>query len=162
MTTIEDQIAKRIGKIGKIKDYSKIAAEEERKKNEDKVLLIKEKNENGITVIDLILEPDKFNKLNIQTRLTFNEFCDALNEALEEEESEWNTLRMRDQIQMTRDKIIEATMIKYASEQGWIDPNRINGKSINYSPNYDMEGNYIGDSIIVSLTMLTGLSINKG
>lgn len=156
--SIEEKFEKRAKRIGRIKDYSMKSLQEEKEQLEE-VLKIESKSDNGIATVTLTLYSDKVNQLNNETRLSYDEFCDALNEMLDEEEDDWNTLRIKDQIDLTRDKILEATMIKHAQEKQGLKLGHINGKEVSYTQDYDEDEKYIGNTIIISLTFMQGISV---
>ena len=120
----------------------------------DKIVIMKCKTDKGIQNVDLILEPDKFDELSSKCRLTFDEYCDVINELIEEEEAEWHELRMKDQINLTRDAILQATILKYAKEQYNILKEDYTGIDINYIKRYDTEGRFLGEAVIVTLTAI--------
>jgi len=121
----------------------------------DELITVRRHTQNQITSdivnIDLILEPNKFNEFSSEWRLTHEEFVETINQLAKEEKREWSELRMKDQINITRDAILEATILKYAKEKLGYNIENISGKEINYSKRYDLKGNYMGESIIVTL-----------
>jgi hypothetical protein len=131
---------------------------EEMKENKELVIMNK-RTDGGITTIDLILEPDKFDAFGNECRLTLDEYIQVMNDFIDEEEKEWHELRMKDQVNETRDRIIEATMIKYAKEKYGIKDSDFNGKDINYLKRYDEEGRFLGEAVIVTLTQIPEMNM---
>ncbi|WP_410988543.1 hypothetical protein [Bacillus cereus] len=122
--------------------------------NNDKIVILDQKADNGIETIDLILEPDKLEQLSSKCRLTFEEYCDVINTLIEEEESEWDDLRMKDQINITRDALLQATILKYAKNEYAIDKDYYNGRDFNYIKRYDKQGGFLGEAMVLSLTAI--------
>ncbi|WP_067923664.1 hypothetical protein [Alicyclobacillus shizuokensis] len=123
-------------------------------KTNDQVLIVQQKSDGGITNYDLILEPDKFDQLGSEVRLSFEEYCETINDLVTEEEDDWDSLRMKDQINMTRDAILERTILKYAKEKYGLDPEQFNGHDMNYIKRYGSDGSFLGEAVIVTLTMI--------
>jgi hypothetical protein len=131
---------------------------EEMVENKELVNMIP-RTDGGVTTIDLILEPDKMNELGSECRLSFDEFCEVINAMVDEEEKEWHELRMKDQINVTRDRILEATIMKYAADKYKIQREQFNGSDINYIKRYDGEGRFLGEAIIVTLTSIAVMNM---
>lgn len=153
MTNAQEIIAKRMRRIGSKKNFSTKSQAKELKENKD-LIRIERSSEGGIEIVDLTLEPNKFDELSSTTRLTFDEFCDAINDVIEEEEDDWKSLRMKDQINMTRDKIIAETIVKHAREELGINTEHVSGQEISYNKRFDEDGSYLGEAITVSLTYM--------
>lgn len=153
MTNIEERIEQRLRRVGPRKNMM-LESQAEEMKNNDKIIIMNKKAENGIENVDLILEPNKFDELSSKCRLTFDEYCDVINSLLDEEEKDWHELRMKDQVNLTRDAIIKATILKYAVEHYNIDLKRYSGTDTNYIKRYDENGNFIGEAIIITLTCI--------
>jgi hypothetical protein len=156
---ITEQIAKRIGSKSK-RDYNYMRESQlaEMEMN-DKIIILHKKADRGIENIDLILEPNKFDQLSSKVRLTFDEYCEVINDLIEEEESEWDELRMKDQVNITRDAIIQATMLKYAKDEYNINKDSYSGKDINYLKRYDEEGRFLGEATILTLTLIPMMGV---
>jgi len=144
-------------RVGK-KNFALESQQNEALKN-DKLVIMNKKSEGGITAIDLILEPDKFDQLGSECRLTYEEYCDAINRFLEDEEKTWHELRMKDQINMGRDYIIEATILKYAKEHYGIKREDFNGSDLNYVKRFDTEGRFLGEAVYISLTAISQMQM---
>lgn len=129
---------------------TKSHAEELEQNNE--IVIINKRDNNS--VIELILEPNKFNQLSTECRLTVEEFVDAIDEFITNEEDDWSELRMKDIIECSRDMIIKKTVLKFAKEHYKIDEKNYDGNSISYTPRFNEENELIGDQIVVSLTKL--------
>lgn len=157
---LQEQIAKRIGKGKRDYNYMRESQSAELEQN-DKIIILHKKADRGIENIDLILEPNKFDQLSSKVRLTFDEYCEVINELIEEEEAEWDELRMKDQVNITRDAIILATMLKYAKDEYNINKHTYSGKDINYLKRYDNEGRFLGEATILTLTMIPMMGVNK-
>lgn len=114
----------------------------------DAIVIVEDK---GQHFIDLILEPDKLERLSTECRLTQEEYVDAIERFLETEGSDFKELRMKDQINLTRDEIIKDTMLKFVKEKHEIDRKDFNGIEISYNKRYNQEGHYIGEAIILSM-----------
>lgn len=127
--------------------------------NNDKIVILDQKADNGIETIDLILEPDKLEQLSSKCRLTFEEYCDVINTLIEEEESEWDDLRMKDQINITRDALLQATILKYAKNEYAIDKDHYNGRDFNYIKRYDKQGGFLGEAMVLSLTAIQMMNV---
>lgn len=149
-------------RIGTKKNFALESQQNERQVN-DKLVIMNMKAEGGITNIDLILEPDKFDTLGSECRLTFDEYCEVMNKLVEAEEKEWDELRMKDQINITRDAILEATIMKYAKEHYNLNPEVFTGKDMNYSKRYDDLGRFIGEAVIITYMSIPtmNMKINK-
>ncbi|MBR3119679.1 hypothetical protein [Oceanobacillus profundus] len=152
------QIQKRMNRIGSKKNYVVESHLNDKKKNQD-LVQVKKSSEGGTEVINLILEPDKYEELSMKTRLTFDEFCDCINTFIGSEEDDWDSLRMKDQINLSRDEIIAETMIKYAKEELKIDTDKATGREISYAKSYDEQGVYAGEIITVSLTNMNQFGV---
>ncbi|HDX9674054.1 hypothetical protein P4I85_13485 [Bacillus cereus] len=122
--------------------------------NNDKIVILDKKADKGIETVDLILEPDKLDQLSSKCRLTMDEYCGVINTLIEEEESEWDDLRMKDQINITRDGVLQATILKYAKEEYGIDKDNYNGTDFNYIKRYDKQGGFLGEAMVLSLTAI--------
>ena len=153
-----NMIEKRMRRIGNKKNFMLESQANELKENKELVIMNK-KTDGGVTTIDLILEPDKFDQFGSECRLTYDEYIDVLNEFIEEEEDTWHELRMKDQVNETRDRIIAATMIKYAKEHYGIKEEDFNGKDINYLKRYDEKGRFLGEAVIVTLTLIPEMNM---
>lgn len=125
----------------------------------EKIIIMHNKTDKGVQNIDLILEPNKFDELSSKVRLTFDEYCDVINELIEEEEEEWDELRMKDQVNITRDAILQATIMKYAKDEYNIHKENYSGVDINYMKRYDTEGRFLGEATIVTLTSIAMMGV---
>lgn len=121
--------------------------ENELKQNHE-IVIIEDK---GQHFIDLILEPDKLERLSSECRLTEEEYVDAIERFMDSEKSDWKELRMKDMINLTRDEIIKDTMLKYVNEKHGLNRKDFNGIEVSYNKRYDGQGTYIGEAIILSL-----------
>lgn len=117
-------------------------------KNNESIVIVEDK---GQHFIDLILEPDKLERLSSECRLTQEEYVDAIERFLDSEGSDWKELRMKDQVNLTRDEIIKDTMLKFVKEKHNIDRKDFNGIEVSYNKRYDKDGSYIGEAIILSM-----------
>jgi hypothetical protein len=153
-TNIEEKVQERMRKIGGRKKNFILESQKAEMEGNDKIIIMQSKTDKGIQNINLILEPDKFDQLSSTIRLTFNEYCDVINELAEEEESDWAELRMKDQVNITRDAIIQATIMKYAEEEYNINQDNYSGVEISYTKRYDGEGRFLGEATIVTLTSI--------
>lgn len=124
---------------------------EELEQNNKTVIINKR---DGSSIIDLILEPNKFNELSSECRLTVEEFVDAIDEFITNEESDWSEIRMKDMIDCSRDMIIKKTILKFAKEHYKINEKEYDGKSISYTPRFNEDNELIGDQIVVTLSKL--------
>lgn len=156
---ISEKIAKRIGsKTHRDYNYMRESQLAEMEQN-DKIVILHKKADRGIENVDLILEPNKFDQLSSKVRLSFDEYCEVINELIEEEESEWDELRMKDQVNITRDAIIQSTIMKYAKDEYGIDKEFYTGKDINYLKRYDDQGRFIGEATILTLTKIPMMGV---
>ena len=153
-TNVTEKFNERMRKIGGRKKNYVLESQQEEMQGNDKIVIMQVKTDQGIQNIDLTLEPDKFDKLSSTVRLSFEEYCDVVNDLIEEEEDEWDELRMKDQVNITRDAIIQATIMKYAAEEYNINREDYSGIDINYTKRYDEEGRFLGESTIVTLTAI--------
>lgn len=153
-TNVTEKFNERMRKIGGRKKNYVLESQQEEMQGNDKIVIMQVKTDQGIQNVDLILEPDKFDKLSSKVRLSFEEYCDVVNDLIEEEEDEWDELRMKDQVNITRDAIIQATIMKYASEEYNIQREDYSGVDINYTKRYDEDGRFLGESTIVTLTAI--------
>jgi hypothetical protein len=126
----------------------------------DKLLMMNQRTDGGITTVDLILEPSKFDEFGSKVRLTVDEYCQVINKLVDSEEKDWHELRMKDQVNLTRDAIIEATMLKYAKQEYGLDESQYNGRDLNYVKRYDQEGRFIGEAVIITLTMISMMHVS--
>lgn len=117
----------------------------------DAIVIVEDK---GQHFLDLILEPDKLERLSSECRLTQEEYVDAIERFLDSEGADWKELRMKDQINLTRDEIIKDTMLKFVNEKHGINRKDFNGIEISYNKRYDKTGTYIGEAIILSMHKL--------
>jgi hypothetical protein len=106
------------------------------------------------------LEPSKFDEFGSKVRLTVDEYCQVINKLVDSEEKDWHELRMKDQVNLTRDAIIEATMLKYAKQEYGLDESQYNGRDLNYVKRYDQEGRFIGEAVIITLTMISMMHVS--
>lgn len=159
---MSEQVEARMKRIGSKKNFMLESQASEMEQN-DKIVIMNRKAEQGIESIDLILEPDKFDHLSSECRLTFDEYCEVINSLIEEEEEEWHELRMKDQVNITRDALIKATILKYAKQEYNLDESRYSGMDINYMKRYDEQGRFIGEATILSLTSIAmmNMRVNK-
>lgn len=149
-----EQINERMHRIGGRKRNFILESQQEELENNDKIVIMNSATDKGITNIDLVLEPNKFDELSSKVRLTFDEYCEVINDLVEEEESEWHELRMKDQVNITRDAIIQATILKYAAGEYDIDKKDYSGIDINYMKRYDSEGRFLGEATVLTLTAI--------
>lgn len=66
---------------------------------------------------------------------------------------------MKDQVNITRDAIIQATILKYAEKEYGIDKSKYSGISINYDKRYDKSARFIGEAITVTLTAIALMGV---
>lgn len=158
MEKAEEKMIERMSRIGSKRNFNNESQVQEVQENKDLIKVIS-KSEGGVELIDLILEPNKFEELSSKKRLDFDEFCDAINTLIDDEEDDWNTLRMKDQVNMTRDRIIEDTIVKYAKEELNINTDAVSGREISYVKRFGEQGEYIGEAITVSLTKMPQMGI---
>jgi hypothetical protein len=160
-TNVSDQFARRIGSKNK-RDYN-FMRESQLAEMEDnyKTVILHRKNDRGIETIDLILEPNKFDELSSKVRLSFDEYCEVINQLIDEEEAEWDELRMKDQVNITRDAILQSTMLKYASTEYGIKKEDYSGTDINYLKRYDAEGRFLGEATMLTLTRIPMMDVKK-
>lgn len=126
----------------------------------NKLVIMSERQEGGVKTIELILEPDKFDDLGSKYRLTYDEYCETINKLLEEEEDDWHELRMKDMVNLTRDALIEATMIKFAKDEYGIDITQYSAKDMNYLKRYASGGQFIGEAVVITMVMIPQMNIN--
>lgn len=148
-----------MSRIGSKKKNFNLESQQNERQENDKLVLMNTKSEGGITNIDLILEPDKFDMLGSECRLSFDEYCEVINKLVEDEEKEWDELRMKDQINITRDAILQATMMKYSREHYNLNPDVFTGSDINYSKRYDNEGRFIGEAVIITFMSIPTMNM---
>lgn len=117
-------------------------------KQNHEIVIVEDK---GQHFVDLILEPDKLERLSSECRLTEEEYVDAIERFMDSEKNDWKELRMKDMINLTRDEIIKDTMLKYVKEKYSFDRKDFNGIEVSYNKRYDAAGTYIGEAIILSL-----------
>lgn len=114
------------------------------------VVIVEDK---GDHFIDLILEPNMFERLSSECRLTADEYVDAVERFMESEQKDWHELRMKDQINMTRDEIIKDTILKYVREHNDIKREDFDGIEISYNKRYQND-QYIGEAVIITMSKL--------
>lgn len=158
-TELNEQVQERMRKIGGRKKNFILESQQAEMEGNDKIIIMQTKTDNGIENIDLILEPNKFDELSSKVRLTFEEYCDVINDLIEEEEEEWNELRMKDMVNITRDAIIQETIMKYAKQEYNIDKKNYSGFDINYTKRFDGEGQFVGEATIVTLTSIPMMGV---
>jgi hypothetical protein len=156
---MNEQVSERMRKIGTKKNFMRESQAAEMDQN-DKIVIMQSKTDKGIQNIDLILEPNKFEELSSKVRLTFDEYCNVINELIEEEEDDWDELRMKDQVNITRDAILQTTILKYASEEYGIQKEKFSGIDINYLKRYDEQGRFIGEATVLTLTSIPMMGVN--
>jgi SUMO ligase MMS21 Smc5/6 complex component len=125
----------------------------------DKLVIMAERMERGVHTIDLTLEPNMFDAFGSKCRLTYDEYCDTINKLLEEEEKEWHELRMKDMVNLTRDALIEATMLKFAREEYQIDTTKYSANDMNYMKRYAPGGQFIGEAVVITLVMVPEMNM---
>lgn len=153
-----ESMTKKTKRIGNKRNFMLESQAEEMNEN-DKIVKLVSKTDKGIENIDLILEPNKFEELSSLVRLSYEEYIDVINELVEAEEAEWDELRMKDQVNITRDAIIQATILKYAEKEYGIDKSKYSGISINYDKRYDQSARFIGEAITVTLTAIALMGV---
>ena len=157
-SNIQEKIGERIMRIGRGKKNNYMTATQEEEVNgNDKLIIYRDEEELGFNQVELVLEPNKIDKLSSECRLTFEEFLDVMNEIADEEESDWESLRMKDIINITRDKILEATIIKYSVAEFGLEMKRFSGREISFSKRYNEAGDFIGESFVLTLTYMPGM-----
>lgn len=155
---IQEKIGERIMRIGRNKKNNYMTATQEVEvQGNDKLIIYRDEQELGLNQVELILEPNKIDQLGSECRLTFDEFLNIMNEIADEEEEDWSSLRMKDMININRDKIIEATIIKYAEKEFDLKIDQFSGREVSYNKRYDKDGNFIGETFIVTLTRIPGM-----
>ena len=145
----------RIGR-GKKENYMTATQDQELKDN-DQIVIYRDEHELGLNQVELVLEPNKIDALNYECKLTFDEFLNIMNEIADEEESDWDSLRGKDIINICRDKILEEMIIKYAIRHFKLDLKRFSGRETSYNKRYDEGGTFLGESLVVTLTYLPGM-----
>lgn len=153
-----EEFATRMRRIGNKSNFMRESQLAEMEENNELVILNR-KTDGGITTIELSLEPNKFDALGSECRLDFEEFCDVINSLVEEEEKEWDELRMKDQVNITRDKILEATILKYAKEKYNLKREEFNGMDLSYVKRYDEIGRFLGEAVSLTLTLIPSMNI---
>ncbi|ARC67369.1 hypothetical protein B14_200158 (plasmid) [Bacillus licheniformis] len=153
-----ESMTKKTKRIGNKRNFMLESQAEEMNEN-DKIVKLVSKTDKGIENIDLILEPNKFEELSSLVRLSYEEYIDVINELVDAEEAEWDELRMKDQVNITRDAIIQATILKYAEKEYGIDKSKYSGISINYDKRYDKSARFIGEAITVTLTAIALMGV---
>lgn len=117
---------------------------------------------NGIRKkIELTLEPTKIGILGKKTRLTKEEYIDAIGRALVEESDSWDDLRMKDQIRITRDYIVAETMIKHCVKEGLIEePSKemLETYTVGFETRVNRKQELIGEVVKVILKESEGLT----
>lgn len=157
-SNIQEKIGERIMRVGRGKKNNFMTATQEQElNNNSKLVIYRDEQELGLNQVELVLEPNKIDKLSSECRLGFEEFLVIMNDIADEEESDWDSLRMKDIINICRDKILEATIIKYSEKEYGLDMKRFSGREISFNKRYDEEGTFIGESFIVTLTCLPGM-----
>ncbi|WAT23614.1 hypothetical protein O0R52_21700 (plasmid) [Bacillus halotolerans] len=154
----KEMMTNRIKKIGNKRNFMLESQAKEMNEN-NKIVILVSKTDKGIENIDLILEPNKFEELSSKVRLSYEEYIDVINDLVEAEEAEWDELRMKDQVNITRDAIIQATILKYAQNEYGIDKNKYSGISINYDKRFDEEGRFLGEATTVTLTAIALMEV---
>ncbi len=128
---------------------------------ENKMLVSFQKDQDQANFhVTLTLEPENFDALGSECRLTYDEFCDAINTEISAEESEWHELRMKDMVNLTRDAVLEATILKYAKEKYDLNSGDFTGKAIDYSKRYDTEGKFLGEAMSISYVYIPVMGVN--
>ncbi|MCD7910907.1 hypothetical protein KC480_05130 [Bacillus velezensis] len=151
-------ITQRAKKIGHKRNFMLESQAKEMSEN-DKIVKLVSKTDKGIENVDLILEPNKFEELSTKVRLSYEEYIDVINDLVEAEEVEWDELRMKDQVNITRDAIIQATILKYAEKEYNIDKSNYSGVSINYDKRFDEKGRFLGEATTVTLTAIALMGV---
>ncbi len=146
-------------KIGNKKRNFALESQQQEMQENDKLIVLVEKSEGGITNIDLILEPNRFDKLGSECRLTHDEYCEVINKLVDDEEDEWDELRMKDMVNLTRDAIIEATIFKYAKEHYEIEKSQLTGSTLDYNKRYDEQGRFLGEAVIVTCMRIPSMDM---
>ncbi|MGF0347747.1 hypothetical protein ACQR3P_29325 [Rhodococcus sp. IEGM1300] len=111
--------------------------------------------------IELTLEPTKMGILGKKTRLTQEEYLDAISRFIQEESDSWEELRMKDQIRNTRDYIVAETMIKHCVKEGLIEePSRemLETYTIGFEMRANGKNEVIGEAVKVILKEAEGLT----
>jgi len=103
-------------------------------------------------VLEFILEPRQWDALGTNCRLTVDEFADTITDALTQEANDWHELRMKDQIHLTRDAILEATIIKFVKQENplLVIPEGV-AKSMQFVKRFTPEGSFLGEAVMVTL-----------
>lgn len=158
-TMSSDQLLERMNRIGSKKNFMAESQAQELQET-DRIITMSTTINKGIQNVELVLEPTKLDELSSTTRLTFDEYCEVINLFINEEEDEWDELRMKDQINLTRDAILEATMLKYAKEVYQIDKKNYAGMDLNYYKRYDQEGRFLGEATVITLTSMPMMGVN--
>lgn len=138
-----------------------LKSQEERTRRDELIQIDEKKPGNGIRrILELTLEPTKMGIVGKKTRLTQDEYIDAIQRIINEESDSWEELRMKDQIRLTRDYIVADTIIKHCIENNLIEKISESMKqnySLSYASRSDVDGNPIGEAITVILTELEGI-----
>lgn len=137
-------------RVGKKRNFMLESQSKELKETKEIVKIV-ERNSGGTKAIDLILEPTKIDELNKECRLTLEEYVDAINDLIEQEEDDWESLRMKDQIDLTRDIIIERTVLKYVREKLGMDLSGYDATNVSYMERLNENRMPIGKAIMITL-----------
>lgn len=149
----QEQVMERMRRIGSKKNFMRESQVAEMEENKNAVAMTK-RHEGGVLTVELSLEPDKFDLLGSECRLDFDQFLSVMNDIADEEEDDWGSLRMKDQINIVRDRIIEETILKYAKEKYEINIEEFSGKDLSYIKRYDGEGRFLGEATVLTLTLI--------
>lgn len=137
-------------------------SQEERTRQSELIYIEEKKPGNGIRrIIELTIEPTKMGLLGKKTRLSQDEYVDAVSRFIDEESSSWEELRMKDQIRLTRDYILADTMIKHCIDNELISNISETMKStysLKHATRSDGQGGFIGEAMTVILSELEGIS----
>lgn len=137
-------------RVGKKRNFMLESQSKELKETKEIVKIV-ERNSGGTKAIDLILEPTKIDELSKECRLTLEEYVDAINDLIEQEEDDWESLRMKDQIDLTRDIIIERTVLKYVREKLGMDLSGYDATNVSYMERLNENRMPIGKAIMITL-----------
>lgn len=157
---IMEKIQERMTRVRSKKNFVRESQDRELKEKNE-ILTINERSDGGVSTVDLILEPYQFEKFSSQCRLNIEEFVEAINSIIDEEEDDWNSLRLKDEVNIVRDRILERAILKYAKEEHYLDIEKYIGKDINYIKRFDKNGKFIGEATIVTLTSIPEMTNNQ-
>jgi hypothetical protein len=96
------------------------------------IINLTKKEDREYYYFELEIKEEDINKIFEETRLTEEEYMEAIHSFLSAEKDDWSSLKMKEQIEMTKLSIMEKAFEKHAKKEFKINFEKADIKDVNY------------------------------